>query len=299
MKQSILLKTKRLLNRNLIPWLLIIPSLICFTLFVWRPTFVGILNSFFELRGFERVNFVGIENYKVILTNTQFLKTLVNTVRYTLYYIVFGYIPPIIVAILLSELRILRKSFKFMVYFPAIVPGIVAIMIWKFMYRPDMSGLLNGVLGMIGIDPLTWLNSEKMVIPAIVVSSAWNGLGGSMLYYFSAVQGVNSELYEAAVIDGAGVLKRVWHVTLPQISGVMLLMFVRSIIIVFQVMEAPLVMTDGGPNGASLTLGLQAYRYAFENYQISYSLALGVVEFLMLIGLTILYFKMQKRIETE
>lgn len=299
MKQSNLLETKRLLNRNLIPWLLIVPSLICFTLFVWRPTLVGILNSFFELRGFERVKFVGLENYKVILTNTQFLRTLANTVKYTLFYIFFGYIPPIIVAILLSELRVFRKSFKFMVYFPTIVPGIVAIMIWKFMYRPDMSGLLNGILGIIGIDPLTWLNSEKMVIPAIVLSSAWNGLGGNMLYYFSAVQGVNSELYEAAVIDGAGVLKRVWHVTLPQISGVMLLMFVRSVIIVFQVMEAPLVMTDGGPNGASLTLGLQAYRYAFENYQISYSLALGVVEFLLLIGLTVLYFKMQKRIETE
>ncbi len=299
MKLSNSIKAKRLLSRNLIPWLLIVPSLFCFTLFVWRPTLVGILNSFFELRGFERVNFVGLENYKIILSNTQFIKTLLNTIKYTLYYIVFGYIPPIIVAILLSELRACRKSLKFMVYFPTIVPGIVAIMIWKFMYKPDMNGLLNGILGVFGVSPLMWLNSEAMVIPAIVFSSAWNGLGGNMLYYFSAVQGVNSELYEAAVIDGAGVLKRIWHVTLPQISGVMLLMFVRSIIIVFQVMEAPLVMTDGGPNGASLTLGLQAYRYAFENYQISYSLALGVVEFLMLIGLTVLYFKMQKRIETE
>lgn len=255
--------------------------------------------SLFDLVGFEPKNFVGLKNYKIILTNTQFLKTLINTLEYTLFYIIFGYIPPIIVAIMLSEARVGKKSLKFSVYFPTIVPGIAATMIWKLMYKPDMSGLLNGVLGAMGFEPLMWLNSATMVIACIVISTAWNGLGGNMLYYFAALQGINSELYEAAVIDGAGVFKRIWHVTLPQISGVMLLMFVRSVIIVFQTMEAPLVMTDGGPNGASLTLGLQAYRYAFENYQVSNSLALGVVEFLMLIGLTVLYFKMQKRVETE
>ena len=255
--------------------------------------------SFFDLVGFEPRAFVGLKNYRIILGNSMFLTTLLNTLKYTFCYIIFGFIPPIIVAIMLSEVRIWKKSLKFAVYFPTIVPAIASIMVWKLMYKPDMGGLLNGLLGAVGLNPQLWLNSPSMVIPCIVISTAWNGLGGNMLYYFAALQGINSELYEAAVLDGAGIFKRIRHVTLPQISGVMLLMFVRSIIIVFQVMEAPLVMTDGGPNGASLTLGLQAYRYAFENYQIPNALALGVIEFLMLIGLTVLYFKLQKRIETE
>lgn len=282
-----------------IAWLLIIPCLLCMYFFLWRPTVTGMYYSFFDLVGFEPKEFVGLKNYKIILSNSMFLKTLLNTIKYTLYYIIFGFIPPIIVAIMLSEVRVWKKSLKFSIYFPTIVPAIASIMIWKLMYKPDMGGLLNGLLGTVGINPQLWLNSPNMVIPCIVISTAWNGLGGNMLYYFAALQGINSELYEAAVLDGADIFKRIRYVTLPQISGVMLLMFVRSIIIVFQVMEAPLVMTDGGPNGASLTLGLQAYRYAFENYQIPNALALGVVEFLMLIGLTVLYFKLQKRIETE
>lgn len=293
--------SKKLKNirRDTVAWLMILPSIFCLYFFVWRPIFIGTSYSLFELKGFEIVKFVGLKNYKVILTNAQFLKTLLNTLKYVLFYIIFGYLPPILVAIMLNELRIGRKSLKFMIYFPTIVPGIVTYMIWKLMYRPDMGGLLNGLLSYMGISPKMWLNSAATVIPCIVFSSAWNGLGGNMIYYFAALQGVNSELYEAAVIDGAGVFKRVYYITLPQISGVMLLFFVRSVISVFQIMEAPLVMTDGGPNGASLTLGLQAYRYAFENYQLSYSLALGVVQFFMLIGLTVFYFKMQNKIEIE
>lgn len=306
MKNNYLKKSKKKRNRalialkhDMIAWLLILPSLFCFTLFVWRPTLLGVGYSFFNLKGFEPQEFVGLRNYKVVLSNTQFLKTLWNTVKYVAFYMVLGYIPPIIVAIMLSEVRWARKSLKFFIYFPAIVPGIVSNILWGHIYKPNASGLLNGLLGVVGISPQLWLNDKTMAILCIVIAMAWNGLGGNMLYYFAALQGVNRELYEAAVIDGAGVFHRIFYVTLPQISGVMLLFFVKSIISVFQVMEEPLVMTEGGPNGASMSLGLQTYRYAFEYYQPHYALALGVVEFFMLIGLTVLYFKLSHKIDTE
>lgn len=306
MKNNYLKKSKKKRNRafiglkhDLIAWLLILPSIICFILFIWRPTLMGISYSFFELKGFEPQEFVGLRNYKVILSNTQFLKTLWNTVKYVAFYLVLGYIPPIIVAIMLNEVRLARKSLKFFIYFPAIVPGIVANMLWGYIYKPDMSGLLNNILGVFGISPQLWLNDKAITILCIVITMAWRDLGGNMLYFFAALQGVNRELYEAAVIDGAGVFHRIFYVTLPQISGIMLLFFVRSIISVFQVMEQPLVMTDGGPNGASMSLGLQAYRYAFVYYQSPYALALSVVEFFMLIGLTILYFKISNKTDTE
>lgn len=305
MKKNILVKSKRKkgngfkrLKHDLIAWCLLLPTLFCFTFFVWRPTLIGIGYSFFDLKGFEPVEFVGLRNYKVILSNTQFLRTLWNTVQYVFWFIIIGFIPPIFVSIMLSEVRHMRKTFKFLIYFPTIVPGVVTNLLWTYIYEPGAGGLLNRLLGVFGIEPQLWLNSKTTVIFSIVLSMGWSAIGGNMLYYFAALQGVSRDLYEAAVIDGAGIFARIKNVTFPQISGIILLMFVRSVIRVFQVMEEPLMMTEGGPNGASMTLGLLGYRYAFEYYQAPYALALGVVEFLMLIGLTVLYFKMSNKIET-
>lgn len=286
------------LKHDLIAWCMLLPTLICFTFFVWRPTIIGIGYSFFDLNGFEPTEFVGLRNYKVILRNTQFMRTLWNTIQYVFWYIVVAFVPPVFVAIMLSEVRHMRKTFKFLIYFPVIVPGVVKNLLWTYIYEPGSNGLLNRFLGLFDIPPQLWLNSKTMAIFSIVLSMAWSAIGGNMLYYFAALQGVSRDLYEAAVIDGAGLWARIKYITLPQISGVILLMFVQAIIGVFQVMEEPLMMTEGGPNGATMSLGLLGYRYAFEYYQAPYALALAVVEFFMLIGLTVLYFKMSNKIET-
>ena len=120
-----------------------------------------------------------------------------------------------------------------------------------------------------------------------------------MLIYLAALQGVNRELYEVALLDGAGFFKRIIKITIPQISGVMLVNFVMQIIGVFQIMEQPLAMTGGGPNGASMSLGLLGYRYAFQNYKVGNALALNVVMFLMLIVLTIFYFAVKNKVEQD
>lgn len=291
-----LLKTVR---KNSVAWLLILPSILCLYFFSWRPIFSGTYLSFFELRGYEPVKFIGLKNYIQIFSDTQFLRTLANTLKYVFWRIAIGFWPPIVIAIMLNEMRHFRKSFQFAIYFPCLVPGIVVSMLWKLMYTPDITGLLNNMLSIFGVEPQLWLNSESTAIICIVASMSWNAMGSSMIYYLAALQGINKELYEAALIDGAGLFSRIKNITLPQISGIILLLFVRMLIGIFQVMEQPLVMTDGGPNGASMSLGLQAYRYAFENFAISKSLALGVIEFLMLIGFTIFYFYVQNRVETE
>ena len=110
---------------------------------------------------------------------------------------------------------------------------------------------------------------------------------------------LSGEIYEAAAIDGAGVFRRARYITLPQISGIILLFVIRMVINVFQTMERPLTMTNGGPNGASLSLGLLSYRYAFEQFRTEYALALGVIQFLILIGITAFYFFLQKKIDTQ
>lgn len=290
---------KRINSTTVMAWIFILPCLIFMYLCLWRPIFSGAYLSFFKLRGYTPIEFVGFDNYIKVVTDTNFLKAFFNTVQYVLWELLLAFVPPIFIALMLNEIRIGHKALKFAIYFPAIVPGIVTAMMWRQMYEPNTNGLVNNILVQMGKDIQPFLNSPKMVIFWICVSAGWSAMGGNMIYYLSGLQGINSELYEAAAIEGAGIFRRMWTITIPQISGIACLFFVKMIIGVFQIMEAPLTMTDGGPNNESISLGLQSYRYAFENFKVEYALALGIIQFFMLIGITIFYFRLQKRIDTE
>ena len=117
--------------------------------------------------------------------------------------------------------------------------------------------------------------------------------------YFAALQGVSRELYEAATLDGAGILQRIRYVTVPQISGLLLLTFVNQIIGVFQVLEQPMTMTGGGPNGASISIGYQLYKYGFVSGRVGHAMALGVIIFVILLVMTVFYFKLEKRVNHQ
>lgn len=299
-KEDVNLNKKRGLNSTkLTACLFIIPSLIFLFLVHWRPIVIGIYYSFFKLKGYTPVEFVGFDNYIKVLRDTHFFDALLNTLQYVAWEALLGFFPPVLVAIMLNEVRRGHKMLKFAIYFPTIVPGIVTALMWRMIYEPDATGLLNNILSRIGIEPMQFLNSPYQVIFWICVSIAWNSLGGNMIYYLAGLKGISGEIYEAAAIDGAGLFKRARYITLPQISGIILLFVIRMVINVFQTMERPLTMTNGGPNGASLSLGLLSYRYAFEQFRTEYALALGVIQFLILIGITAFYFILQKKIDTQ
>lgn len=287
----------RCFRKDLSAWMLLAPFLILLIFIVWRPNIQGFIWSFFEMRGYTPVEFAGLKNYRIVLGNTDFLMTLGNTLKYVGISIVLGYFLPIVVAILINELTIGKGTFKFIFYLPGMVPGIAVSMLWYYIYYPNNSGLLNMLLGCFGIESRTWLGNPDLTILMILISCTWSGLGGAMILYLAALQGVNKELYEAAVMDGAGFLRRVWHITIPGIGSVMILQLVRQIISIFQIVQEPLAMTGGGPNNASITLGLLAYRYAFKNFQVGNALALNVIMFLILVLLTAFYFKLQKIVD--
>ncbi len=286
---------KSLKKVNYSAWLMLLPGLLLLYFMVWRPVVVGAGLSLFELKGYEPVRFVGLENYKRVLSDTLFLKTLLNTVEYVLWSLVIGFLPPIVVAIMLNEMVHGKSFFKFAIYFPAIVPTVAAAMIWYFLYQPDPNGLLNLLLSKLHLPASQWLQNPHLTIPLIVVSMTWKGFGATMIMYLASLQGVNQELYEAAKIDGAGGLRRIWNITLPQIFPVVMLFFVRQIIAVFQIMIEPMTMTGGGPNNASVSLALQGYNYAFTFFQPANALALGFITFILLMGLTIVYFKLDRK----
>lgn len=294
------LKKKRsmtFLLKDLGAWALMVPTLVILYFWIIRPIATGIMYSFCDMKGFEFQGWAGLSNYTAVLKDTRFVQILTNTVKYVIWGMIIGYLPPIIVAIMLNEIVHIKGFFKFSIYFPCMISGVACSLIWYYMYLPDGTGLLNMILNHIGLPMSSWLQNESLTIPLIIVSTTWRGFGGSMLMYLAALQGINQELYEAAVVDGAGFFRRIFSITIPQIRGIMLLFIIRQMIAVFQILTEPMTMTGGGPNNASMSMGLWSYNNAFIYYNTGHSLAISVVMFIILIGLTFCYFFMQKKVD--
>jgi multiple sugar transport system permease protein len=282
-------------RKDLVAWLLMLPSLLMFLFFTWQPLISGIFLSFFKTRGYSAVEFIGLGNYQEVITNSAFKAALINSATYTLWSLVIGFAVPIIVAILLNEIVHLNGFFKFSFYFPSMIPGIATYLMWAFMYNPAKWGVLNTILSRIGLQPFGWLNIPQYTIMLIVITMTWAAFGGTALIYMASLQGINQELYEAASLDGAGFFQKIRYITLPNIRNIILLMLIMQIITVFQVMIQPLSMTGGGPNDASLSLMLQSYLYAFNYVKAGPSMAVGVITFLILLVPTSFYFVLSKK----
>ncbi|MBQ6895369.1 MAG: sugar ABC transporter permease [Clostridia bacterium] len=257
----------------------------------------GAYMSLFKTSGYDLVEFVGIQNYINVLKDPIFLQTLVNTLKYVFWSIVIGFFLPLFVAIALNEIVHFKSLFRTLVYVPVLVPMVAASLIWYFMFLPGESGVLNMLLAKIGLPPEQWLQNPDLTIMLIVISMTWKSFGSTVVIYLASLQGISQDLYEASTIDGASVIKKTIHITIPQIMPTALLMLVAQIISVFQTMNQPMIMTDGGPNNASLTLSLQSYYEAFRYMRADSSLAIGIVSFVILLVMTVFYFKLQKKLE--
>lgn len=293
-------RSKRILTffkKNIVGWGMLAPAAFCVYFFAVRPALTGILWSFFDMKGYTITEFVGLDNYRRILSDPLFFKILGNTLMYTVWSLLIGFCLPIVLALCLGEMRIGKNTFRFFTYLPSALPGVAVYMLWYFVFYPNAGGLLNMLLAQFGIEPYGWLQDPRHTILYIIITMTWTGAGSTAIYYYAALKGINKELYEASIIDGAGFFHRVWHVSLPQISGVVLLMLVTQIIGVFSIMEQPLQMTDGGPNNASMTLGLLSYRYGFVSIRPQLAMAVGTIMFLILIIFTCFYFYLNKKVE--
>lgn len=282
-------------RNDAVGWLLLLPSLFCFTIFIWQPLVSGIITSFYETQGFELKEFIGFQNYIDIISNSGFVNAVINTWKYALWSIVLGLFLPVVAAILLNEIFKGKAFFRFSVYFPCMVPAVVTSIMWLIMFEPSDGGFLNAILAKFHCGPLMWLQDVKLVIPLIVSTMTWGGFGSTTILYLADLQSVNTELYEAVEIDGGGIFRKIRYITLPHMSGMVKMMFVMQIINVLQVFQQPLTMTGGGPNNASITLSMVAYNYAFTTMEVGRSTATSVVQGLMIMVFTIFYMKLKSK----
>ena len=276
-----------------------LPVILIFAYFAWGPILRGLVMSVQHTNLIGPVEWVGLENFTYVLADPLLGVAVRNTLWFSLLAMLFGFPVPLFLAVFLAELRGRRWIFTLLAYLPVVVPPVVAILLWKFFYDPSSAGLFNVVLGWVGIPNQPWLNSAEMAMPAIVLEATWAGAGSAVIIYLAALTAVRTELYEAAELDGAGIWSRVWHVTLPQIRGVILIMLLLLLIGAMQVFTEPYLFTGGGPRNATLTILLMIYNYAFVFGDYGAATALSLMLAAALAVLSVIYQLVTRRWRPE
>jgi multiple sugar transport system permease protein len=271
-------------------YLFVAPWLIGFVVFTAGPV---IASAFFSLTQYDIANppvYVGLENYRTLANDPLFWKSLTVTTSYAILALPLGLVASIALALLLNLKLPGLSAWRTIYYLPSVTSGVAVALLWQWIFQPTF-GLLNIVLFQVfHIVGPQWLYDSNWVIPSFVIMSLW-GVGGSMLIYLGGLQNIPTQLYEAAEIDGAGAWHRLWNVTLPMLTPVILFNLILGIIGVFSYFTNAYVMTQGGPDYASYFYLLSLYQNAFEFLKMGLASAQAWIFFAIVLALTVLTLK--------
>ncbi|GGL51302.1 carbohydrate ABC transporter permease [Planomonospora parontospora] len=286
-------RRRRSVKRNLTAYGFLCGALICFAFFSWYPMVWEVVLSFQQTNFVDPPVWVGLENFVTVFEDAAFGPAWRNTALFTLLALVCGYGIPFVVAIVLNELRHARAYLRFVVYLPVMLPPAVGVLLFQWFYDPE-AGLFNQILGFLHLPALDWLNSSDTALISLVIVSTWMNLGSGTLIYLAALQTIPSELYEAAELDGAGLLKRIRHVTIPQTRLILLVMLLLQIVATMQVFIEPYLLTGGGPENSTVTVVYLMYQYAFNFGNVNGGNALGVMLMLVLMAFSAFYLRLSR-----
>ncbi|MEY9844503.1 carbohydrate ABC transporter permease [Streptacidiphilus sp. MAP5-3] len=288
----------RKLRRNASAYLFLAGAILCFAVFSWWPMIREVIMSFQYTNFAGDTKWVGLHNYHRVLADPDFWSAWRTTGLFTLFALVVGYAVPFALAVVLNELRHARSYFRLLVYLPVMMPPVAAAFLWKWFFTPDDSGLFNAVLHAVGLPSVQWLqSSHALAVLCLVLFSTWINMGGTVLVYLAALQGIPGELYEAAELDGAGLLRRVWHVTVPQTRLILSMMLLLQIVGTMQVFLEPYVITGSANDTTSVVYLIYQYAFNYNNY--GSAAALGVLLLLVLIAFAGGYLWLSRRAEEE
>jgi multiple sugar transport system permease protein len=274
-----------------------LPLILVFAIFSWNPIIQSFVMSF-QKTNLITSHWVGIDNFVHVLSNPLLGTAVLNTLYFAGLALVFGFPLPLLLAVLMSEVKRGKGIYSALAYLPVVIPPVVAVLLWKFFYDASPTGVFNTILGWIGIGPQTWIQNSMTAMPSLVLEATWAAAGGSIIIYVAALLGVPGDLYDAAEVDGAGIWGKIWHVTLPQLRGVLFVMLILQVIATAQVFLEPFLFTGGGPSNSTVTVLLLIYRLAFQNSlggDYGEATALSVMLAIVLAILSIVYFRLTER----
>lgn len=291
-------KTRRFFSRYGIGLAFLLPAFCFYGIFQWYPIIYNFFLGFQNYTPGLPAVWTGLKNFERVLHDSVLPIAIVNTLSFTGWALLIGFVVPLIAAIALSELRKGRGFFRLSIYMPNIIPAIALYVMWLFLFNPAV-GLLNQILTFLHLPALEWLLSPNTALLSLVIMCTWANFGSTAVLYMASLSAIPDELYEAAEIDGAGIWRRIRHITIPALMPTLLLMLLLQIISTMQVLQEPLVMTGGGPNNATTTVMYMVYNYAFVYAEFGKSGALGVMLFLFLFVLSLIYVRMNKIVQKE
>jgi multiple sugar transport system permease protein len=289
-------RAARRIRDNLTAHAFLIGAVACFALFSWYPMVREFVMAFQRTRR-GRTTWVGWQNFIQVSHDPVFWQAWRNTLEFTLLALIFGFALPFFVAILLNELRHARAYLRILVYLPVMLPPVASVLLFKYFFNPGF-GLFNAVLSALHLPTSQWLNSADTAMFSVVIAATWMNMGSAVLIYLAALQSIPGELYEASELDGAGLLRRIWHVTIPQTRLILSLMLLLQIIATMQVFTETFLLTGGdGPKGSTTTVVYLIYNYAFNFNNFGAAAALGVTMLLVLAGFSALYVRLSRESE--
>ena len=280
-----------------VPFLL--PSFAGMILFSFLPILISIVISMTDWNGLDALNaktlsehFIGLGNYLSLLGTAEFWKVLGHTVYYIVLYIPLVFVASLGIAVILNRSAKGITVYRVMYYIPVLTSWVAASLIWKWVLSPQY-GILNQLLSVIGIHGPSWLTSKVWAMPAIVLASVWKDMGFFGLFLLSGLKGIDTSYYEAAYVDGAGKAKQFFRITLPLLTPSIFFCLIMSLINALQLFPQVMIMTEGGPNGATQVMVERIYTYGFKYFKMGYAAAYSWLLFLIIFGLTLIQMKLQ------
>ena len=278
-------------------YLFISPVLIFFGLFRVYPSIQTLVFSFFEVNIVaKKYEWIGLQNFAMLLQESDFIRAVANTFIYTFYIVVFSVFIGIVLASMFTSRMKLAGVFKAVYFVPFITATVAAAVVWSYLYDPKF-GLFNMILKLLGLPGRHWLTSSKEALGSIIIFSIWKYLGYNMVIFIAGLQNIPDSFYEAATIDGAGPLTKFFRITIPLLAPTIVFVVIYNTILALKVFDQVFVLTAGGPAGSSTVVVLELYEMAFLHYRFGYAASMAFVLFLFIMVITVVQYTVSRRWE--
>ena len=262
----------------------LLPPILIYTIFVIYPILAGLATSFYQWRGTGVKVWIGLENYKRLFVDENFINALSNTLEYAIVQVPIILILALIFAILISGSKKSKwiDFYRSSIFLPYVLPGVAIALLWATIFNP-ITGLLNIVLGSIGLDGLTreWLGDSQTAFWAIVWVKTWSSVGFYIILLIAGISNIPKDVLEAADIDGATRWQKSIRIIIPMLSPVIKVVVIFLMLNGLKMFEEPQLMTGGGPNRGTESISLYMYEQAFSNFNFGYASAIGVIFFVL------------------
>lgn len=277
-------------------YLFLLPALIVFAVFIAEPLIASFVLSFADYSIILPTEFIGWDNYVQFFNDERLARVALNTLKFVLILVPMHLVAGLLLALAVTKVASMKWKYLYRTafYFPVLATTAAVAVAWVYMFDNNF-GVLNYLLGLLGMDAVPWLNDPFWVYVSVAVFSLWKFVGNPFLYYLIGLQNIPKTMYEAAEIDGANKFQSFFRITLPMLTPTVFFVVVITLIGAIQIFDEPYLITGGGPGDASATISLYIYELAFETKTMGYASTVSLGLFVVIMAITVMQFRFSNR----